>query len=559
VAEGRAGRLKDVRPQLALFDSTCEAVDGWGVFVLAYEAAPAFDPAMRTHARPPEGTPYLWWAVFGERRPVPPLAAIASRVTGRQRAANRLAYPNAVDDIRARIERGEVYQVNHTDRFHGTYTGTPFDMYAALVGVQSCAFGAFVDMGSAVIASASPELFFTIDGATITCRPMKGTAPRHPRAELDDAVGTALVDSVKDRAENVMIVDLLRNDLSRVASLASVAAPRLFALERYETVWQLTSTVTAELAPGVDLDAVLGALFPCGSVTGAPKIAAMGVIAELEAEPRGVYCGTIGVTGPPSEGRAVTSSVPIRTAVLDPAAATFVYGAGAGITWSSDREHEDDEVRAKARILNRSRRTFDLLETLRLDGAGVHHAEAHLDRMAASARWFGFAFDRTRAAGLLGDLAPSVVVQRVRLTLSPGGALNVAVTPLDPGVVPVRLALDTVATPADDPFCTHKTTYRRHYEQARARHLDADDVVLVNERGEAIETTIANLAFRIGEAWFVPPLTCGGLAGVGRAQALADGRAGERVVLAADLGRCDELAVINDLRGWRPAVLAARD
>jgi aminodeoxychorismate synthase component I len=343
VAEGRAGRLEDVRPQLALFDSTCEAVDGWGVFVLAYEAAPAFDPAMRTHARPPEGTPYLWWAVFGERRPVPPLAAIASRVTGRQRAANRLAYPNAVDDIRARIERGEVYQVNHTDRFHGTYTGTPFDMYAALVGVQSCAFGAFVDMGSAVIASASPELFFTIDGATITCRPMKGTAPRHPRAELDDAVGTALVDSVKDRAENVMIVDLLRNDLGKVCAPGSVRASKLFDVESFASVHQLVSTVEGRLAPGKHALDLLSACFPGGSITGAPKVAAMEIIEELEPHRRSVYCGAIGYVG--YDGN-MDVNIAIRT-LLQRGDHVYTW-AGGGVVADSNVDAEYQESLDKA-------------------------------------------------------------------------------------------------------------------------------------------------------------------------------------------------------------------
>ena len=551
---GRADRLDDVVAVLA--DAECRAAAGdWVVFVVAYEAAAAFDPAMRTKATPPTGTPFVWWSSFAERRRAERIAPVPTHVIDRHRADNVHPYPKAVEVIRDRIALGDVYQVNMTDRFEGHYEGEPLELYAGLLGVQSCSHGAYIDMGDRVVVSASPELFFRVEGDVISCRPMKGTAPRHPRTTLDRAVGDALTKSVKDRAENVMIVDLLRNDLSRVAVIGTVAVPQLFQLERYETVWQLTSTVTAGLDRSVGLVDLLRALFPCGSITGAPKISAMHIIDELEDRPRGVYCGTIGVLAPPGHEPRIECSVPIRTAVLDPAEHTFVYGAGGGVTWSSDPDAEDDEVRHKARILTRSHRQFQVLETLRLNSAGPLHADLHLDRMGQTAEWFGFTFDQPVLQAQLIAMRSDDLPERLRVLLEPDGTVTVERHPLVVDDRPVRLAIDSEVTRSDDPFSCHKTTYRRHYDDARRRHPGADDVVLVNEHGHAIECTIANLAYRIGGAWFVPPLDDGGLAGIGRSMALHAGRVTERSIVATHLARCEELAVINDLRGWRTAVI----
>ncbi len=552
--EQRAEALGDVVGCLAAAEAAARS-GRWVVIAVAYEAAPAFDPAMRSAPRPPAGTPFVWWAAFAERRAGASLDVVASRVTARHRAPNVMAYPDAVRDVRRRIAEGDVYQVNVTDRYHGRYTGTPFEMYSALVSVQSCQFAAFIDAGDRVVASASPELFVRWDGDTITCRPMKGTAARHPRPQRDVEVGDELRASVKDRAENVMIVDLLRNDLSRLARLGTVRVPELFALERYETVWQLTSTITAQARDDVDLVDVFRATFPCGSVTGAPKIAAMSIIAQLEREPRGLYCGAIGCLAPPGAGPRAVFSVPIRTAVLDPVASTFVYGAGGGITWSSDPAAEDDEVRAKARILTRSQRPFRLLETMRHDASGVGNLADHLDRMEAAARWFGFPVDRDRAAAAVAAIPPVDAPHRLRLLAGRDGDVHVEQHPLDDVPSPVRLAVDDQATASDDPFCCHKTTWRRQYDDARRRFPAADDVVLVNEHGAAIETTIANLAYRIGQDWFTPPLADGGLAGIARGRAIAAGRLAERSIAARDLATVDQVAVVNDLRGWRDAVL----
>ena len=557
IATGKADHLADVLSELAAADRRRDAGE-WVVVVVAYEAAPAFDSAMRAAAKPPHAVPFLWWESFGDRVPAEPLPSRPSQVSSRQRRLNRMSFPAAVDRIRDLIADGGVYQVNLTDRFDGHFTGTPYEMYEALIGVQSCSFGAYIDMGGLVIASASPELFFSwnTDTNIITCRPMKGTAARHPRPQLDQLTGAALAASEKDRAENVMIVDLLRNDLGKIAITGSVEVPELFTLERYETVWQLTSTVQAEVPPTTGLLDVFGALFPCGSVTGAPKVAAMQIIHEMETDPRGVYCGAIGVLAPAGHQPSAVFSVPIRTAVLDPHEHTFEYGSGGGITWSSSRDDEDLEVVAKTRILTRSRREFSLLETLRFDECGAANIDLHLDRLVATADWFGTPFERGACAALIEALPRPPTLHRLRVLVGPTGSITLEHQPLIASSDVVVLEIDDDVTRSDDPFCCHKTTWRRHYDQALQRHPLADDVVMVNEHGRAVETTIANLAYRLGDQWYCPPLSDGGLPGVGRELEIRRHRLIERSIDAVDLRGCDELAVVNDLRGRRPARLA---
>ncbi len=555
----RATSIGDVRSTVSAAEQRATTHGEWVVMVVAYEAAAAFDPALRTAPAPPPGIPFVWWQSFRERADGDPLPAPDTRpASDVRRRPNLHPFPTAVSIVRAQIERGDVYQANVSDRFEGRLTGSPIDFYAGLLAAQRCAFGAYIEMEERIVASASPELFFDRRDGRITCRPMKGTAARRPRPLDDMAAGAALLASQKDRAENVMIVDLLRNDLGRLARTGSVEVPDLFRLERYETVWQLTSTVTAEVAGDPSLVEVLSALFPCGSVTGAPKVAAMRTINDLEAEPRGVYCGAIGLLTPaPSSPRAVFS-VPIRTAVIDPACRAFDYAAGAGITWSSDPVEEDREVEAKARILHVVRPPTGLFETLRLDDDGVRNAELHVERLSESAAWFGIPIDPAAALQLLATMTPTAgVVERIRLLLDAEGRLSLTRQPLEPDRCDVvRLAVDDTVTHSDDPRCCHKTTDRAHYDRARARHPHADDVILVNEVGHVIETTIANLAVRVDGRWWCPPLGDGGLPGVARRVAVASGELGERSFTPDEVRAADGLAVLNDLRGWRPATLA---
>jgi para-aminobenzoate synthetase/4-amino-4-deoxychorismate lyase len=388
---------------------------------------------------------------------------------------------------------------------------------------------------------------------------MKGTAPRGRWLAEDERSAAALVASAKDRAENAMIVDLLRNDLGRIAVPGSVEVARMFEAERYETVWQLTSTVAAELDPATPISSVFRALFPSGSVTGAPKVRTMRIIRDLEDSPRGVYCGAIGLLAPPDAGepRAVFN-VAIRTVTLDAATGTAEYGVGGGITFDSSAEGEHAEVVAKAQVLTAARPSFELYETLHHDpDDGFRHLSEHRERIEASARFFGFRFDPEAAITTLKRaVADHDSPARVRLVLSRDGAVDVEVAELpDVPERPIRVALDDDPVDPGDVWLFHKTSHRTPYDRRRDRRPDVDDVILVNGRGEVTESTIANLAARIGGRWVTPPLEAGLLPGSYRTVLLRDGTLVEQPITIGELRAAEEIALLSSVRGWRPAAL----
>jgi para-aminobenzoate synthetase/4-amino-4-deoxychorismate lyase len=546
------------------------ARDGcWAAGFVAYEAAPGLDPALRVaERRGPSvagAVPLVWFGLFRERRAVtlvPPPRPDDPTPAWERWTANvtEAEHAGAVARVRDQIAEGNTYQVNYGVRL----TGRPpiGALYSRLCHAQRGAYGARIDTGRFELACASPELFFTIDGRRLTTKPMKGTARRGRWPEEDEAQRTWLSTSEKDRAENIMIVDLLRNDVGKIAAVGSVRVEELFAVERYETVWQLTSTITGLLAPDTNLAQVFGALFPCGSVTGAPKVRTMQIIAELERAPRGVFCGGVGLVGPPSPAAnaAVTArfAVGIRTVVVDRDRDLAEYGVGSGITWGSDAAAEYRELQDKSRILTHQRPAFALLETMAYHPSnGLRNGEAHQRRMAASAVYFGFAWDDERVASALKETLrglPAAV--RVRLTVDRDGAPTVTVSPLPTQRRQlVRVAVDGAPVDAADPFVFHKTTRRAHLDDRLLRHDDVDDVLLVNERDELTESTIANLAVELEGRWWTPPVLSGCLPGVGRAAYIDQGRLAERVISRHDLLRASGVALVSSLRGWRPAVV----
>jgi para-aminobenzoate synthetase / 4-amino-4-deoxychorismate lyase len=558
-----AGRPEEVAGVLASADAAA-ARGLWVAGFVGYEAAPGLDPALAVRARRNDGPPLAWFAMFEGRQETalpeppeepPPAAAWTPSVP-------RARYDDAIARIHEHIAAGDTYQVNHTLRLRATVAGEARGLYRDLCYAQRGAYAAYVDTGTHRIASASPELFFRIDGDRISTKPMKGTAPRGRWQAEDEAIRARLRGSVKDRAENAMIVDLLRNDIGRVARTGSVRWTDVFEAERFETVWQLTSTVEATLAPDADLVAVFRALFPCGSVTGAPKASTMAIIAALEDSPRGVYCGTVGYLAPPSApGPRARFNVAIRTVCLDARTGIAEYGVGGGITWDSRAGAEYDETVAKARVLTARRPSFRLLETLGHDPtSGYRRLPEHLGRLAASAGYFGFAFDEDAIRAALDAEAARFPDRpsRIRLELDRRGAIVTGGAPLAPTPEPVRLALD-LAHPVDpdDVFLFHKTTRRAPYEAAAARHPDADDAILVNTAGEVTETSRANLALLLDGRWVTPPRESGLLGGCERAALLADGSIAEARVTPEDLARAEELAYLNSVRGRLRAVLVA--
>ena len=549
-----------------------EAAAGRGLWVagfVTYEAAPGLDPALVVHGRDAEdpfaALPLAWFAMFDRAEettlPLPrDDEGVAETPEGTWLpTTTRERYGSSVDRIKELIAAGETYQVNHTMRLRSHVEGDPRGLYRDLSYAQRGAFSAYLDLGRYRVLSASPELFFELRDGAIVTKPMKGTAPRGRWPDEDRAVAERLLASAKDRAENAMIVDLLRNDLGRVSRIGSVTWADVFQAERYETVWQLTTTVSAALEANVGIADVFRGLFPSGSVTGAPKVRTMEIINDLEDSPRGIYCGAVGYLAPEGSGHPnARFNVAIRTVTLDTASRTAEYGVGGGITWDSDAGAEYEEAVAKTRVLTARRPGFELLETMRHDPEeGVRHLDMHLRRLAGSADYFGFRYDETDVRETVEKTMVSAPPApcRVRLALGRDGTARVGCTPLASEPEVVRLALDDVPQDPRDIFLFHKTSRRQRYEEARRRHPDADDVLLINDRGEVTESTIANVAARIDGRWVTPPMEAGLLPGIGRAVALEDGSLNEAPVTIEDLRSSEELALVSDARGWRRAVL----
>jgi para-aminobenzoate synthetase/4-amino-4-deoxychorismate lyase len=536
----------------------------WAFGYLAYEAAAGLDPQLAVHSSTPMGLPLAWFGICDQPVPVPPLEP--ARPTGLRTPGTAQWHPTwtaaahaeGVAHIRERIAAGDTFQCNLTVRMAGRVTGDPFDLYRELALGQRGAYNAYLDLGRFVVASASPELFFERRGDEVLLRPMKGTARRGRHGNEDRRLAGALRASPKERAENVMIVDLMRNDIARVAEIGSVDVPALFTVERYETVLQLTSDVTARLRPGTGLVELFRALFPCGSVTGAPKTSSMEIIRSVEPEARGVYCGAIGLVGPPDAPVRARFNVAIRTAVLDTATGEAAYGTGGGITWSSEAAAEHDEVLAKAAVLRARPREFELVETMRYDPLrGLRNRGRHLQRLAASAEHLGFRLDLPTARRVLAARLSGQAAARVRVRLRRDGSLGVDVEPLPvPSAGPVLLAVDDDPVDPRETWLYHKTSMREPYDRRRERRPDVDDVIMVNTRGELTEATRATLALRLDGQWWTPPLETGCLPGVERARLLEAGRLQERVLHLADLDQAEGVAVLSSLRGARGADLS---
>ncbi|GAA1277194.1 aminodeoxychorismate synthase component I [Pseudonocardia aurantiaca] len=533
----------------------------WSFGFVVYEAATGFDAALPVR-EPIAGLPLAWFGICAPPREVPVVVPPGER---RYRVgpwtcdwdANQ--HRRGVDAVRAHIADGDTYQANLTTRMRAAVRGDMTQLYTDLALGQRGAHNAYLDVGRFVIAGASPELFFEIRDGRLHMRPMKGTASRGRTTAEDAVLIERLRTSAKERAENVMIVDLVRNDIARVARTGSVKVTSLCRPERYETVHQLTSDVTADLRPDVGLADVFGALFPCGSVTGAPKAGTMQIIRDLEPGPRGIYCGAVGFVAPPGSPVRARFNVAIRTVLVDRQAGTATYGTGGGITWESDPAAEYAELLAKARVLATRPDDFHLIETMRHDReAGLVALGRHLARLQASAAYFGFPFDPGAARSFLAARLAGVGDARVRLLAFRDGKIAVNVDRLPPRTDrPVLLAVDDDPIDSRDCWPHHKTSRRKPYTSRRARHPDADEVVLVNERGEITETTTANLAVHLDGRWWTPPLGGGCLPGVERGRLIELGALAERVLRPDDLHRATGLAVVNALRGWRSATLAA--
>ena len=503
--------------------------------MLSYEAAPAFDSVLAVHK--PSDFPLAWAASFsGPSEIKDPSSPIISSNSWSPGVA-RDEYDNAVTRIKDLIAAGDTYQVNYTFPVTSNFTVDHFAWYRSLCLAQGAEYSAYIDLDRYKVLCLSPELFFRRTGNHVVTKPMKGTLRRGRWSKEDQDLAQWLKHSKKDRAENVMIVDLLRNDLGKVSVPGSVRVSSLFDLERFETIWQMTSTVESMLCEGTSLVELMRALFPCGSITGAPKIRTMQIIRELEPFPRGVYTGAIGLLKP---GGDCVFNVAIRTVVVDTESGMATFGVGGGVTIDSTAEREYEECLVKSRFLHSQPMEFQLFESILLEDGDYFLLPEHLERLKDSAQYFGFRFVGTGINADLERIKTEGGSFKVRLVLFKDGKIETQVTPMEllTEMKPVVLATEPVNS--SDRFLFHKTTRRR----------SGDDVIFWNERGEITESSIANIVVPIDGQLFTPPIECGLLPGVFRNHLLAEGKIKERVITIEEFQNAPEFFLINSVRKW---------
>lgn len=522
---------------------------------LAYELGFCFEERLAPFLPPPGPTPLLWLGLYNAPERLT-AAEVETRLAGTGAGAaldivprmDQAAYISAFDTVKALIAAGDTYQVNLTFKAGFRLAGDPVALYRDLVRKQPVAYGALINTGAQWILSRSPELFVSSRDGMLAARPMKGTLKRGRTLAEDQAGRAALAGDEKNRAENLMIVDLLRNDLGRVAEIGSVKVTDLFTVETYSTLHTMTSGIVARRRPGVTTSDLLANLFPCGSITGAPKLRAMEIIHSVEAGPRGVYTGSIGHFAPNGD---LTLNVAIRTAVIDNAGNGEI-GIGGGIVADSIAADEYREALLKMAFFTEPARKVTLIETLLWDRAdGYYLLDRHLDRLAASAAWFSLPCGRTEIRSLLEGQPLPEPRMRVRLTLDVSGPAVTAV-PLPPNPPVFRFAIAPEKLDSQSLWLMHKTTTRAFYDEPRQRaHAShgVDEVLFLNERDELTEGSITSLFVERGGKLLTPPLSSGLLPGTLRAELLATGKAEEQVLTLADLEAPEAIWLGNSVRG----------
>ncbi len=545
--------LADVISRLRRVEELVQTNAWFAAGFLAYEAAPAFDVAHRVKPATAPNVPLLWFGLYESVEPFEPpddFDRAAYSIGPWLPTVTWPEYERAIDTIKQHIADGETYQVNYTYRLRAPFQGDAWPLFLSLARKQPVGYAAYVDLGTHVVCSASPELFFQLSGRTLMSKPMKGTAARGRTLTEDQAQAEWLLHSEKNRAENVMIVDMIRNDVGRIAEVGSVTVPQLFEVERYPTVLQMTSTVQAQTDKS--LTDIMTALFPCASITGAPKVRTMQLIAELETTPRGVYTGCIGYLTPQREAQ---FNVAIRTVTIDRATGQAEYGVGGGIVWDSDAADEFRECEIKTRVLTQPARRFDVIEAMLWTPDEAYFLlERHLARLAESAAYFNIPIDLHAIQNQLADFGATLtlVAHKVRVSVTQRGRVSLTAVPLSEIPLPPVMRVALAAQPIDSSnvFLYHKTTRRDVYDAARAARPDCDDVVLWNERGEITESTIANVVVELNGQRYTPPVECGLLPGTFRADLIARGLIHERVILKEELRAASRVWLINSVRGW---------
>ncbi|MCF7792130.1 MAG: aminodeoxychorismate synthase component I [Victivallales bacterium] len=518
---------------------------------ISYEASPAFDSALKVKSEK-NFLPLLWFGLFESAQEFnfKPVDSLDSYFSRWDISVTKDDYDRAVAGVKHNIREGNTYQVNYTIRQFSDFKGDPFKLFCELVQTQKATYPVFIDTADFSICSVSPELFFLSDGSRLYSKPMKGTAARKYLLENDKLQSEWLHDSIKNRAENVMIVDMIRNDIGKIAETGSVKVPKLFEVEKYPTVWQMTSTVEAEINCG--FKDVLKALFPCASITGAPKAETMRIISELESTPRGVYTGAAGFISP---DRKTQFNVAIRTLSIDKRRGKAEFGVGGGIVWDSTDKSEFEECRIKTRFLEKRERHFYLLESLLWTaGEGYFLLDYHLRRVRRAAEYFDYEINVEKIGEGLEKITDNFTGSsyKVRLLVDSDGSVNYDFSLIRSGLneISQRAAIADTPIDTDSPFVYYKTTNRAAYDFFREKYAEYDEVVLWNKRGEITESSVGNLVVKIDGNLFTPHLKSGLLPGTFREYLLSIGKIQERVITVNELKDAKDVYLINSVRKW---------
>lgn len=520
----------------------------YAVGYLAYESAMGFNQANQTQSNPPQDTdlPLLLFGIYDKYSSHPPKSIPHYQAEPLVLSCDTTIeeYNQKIDFIRSQIELGNTYQTNYTIQFKAPFDGNPIDYYYFLQKNNQADYCAYLEHDDYHILSISPELFFRIENKTITTKPMKGTVGRGLTTQQDNQQRLLLM-SEKNLAENMMIVDLLRNDLSQISKPGTVVVPTLFSAEKYPTVWQLTSTIEGQLIEDIHLFDIFRALFPCGSITGAPKVSTMQIIAQIENTARGVYCGTIGYIEP--FGHKMVFNVPIRTLTINQQ--YMHYGVGGGITWDSTSQDEYNEILIKSAILNRTITIPEyIIESLLLENGQFFLLDQHLTRLTDSASYFNFECNIRIIKLALMNLANtySKNLYKIRILLRENGQFEInhdsIITPLQ--IAEIEFAPNCVNN--QNLFLYHKTSIRHHFPAL----TPAKEYINFNQHDEITEFVNGNIALLVDNQWVTPKITSGLLAGTMRQFYLESKQLVEKTLTKKDVLHAEKIAFINSVRKW---------
>ena len=522
---------------------------------LSYEAAPAFDNAYSVNEK--GSLPLICFGLFKDYKIEKTLESQkfeSAEVIEWEVTTDRTLYESHLKYIKDQIKLGNTYQVNYTLRKHTNTISNPYGFF--LEKAKDAPYAALIDSDEHAIISMSPELFFKLSGDSLICKPMKGTSKRGKTLHEDIALMEDLKNSEKDKAENIMITDMLRNDMGKISNTGSVKVLSEFDIEKYSTVWQMTSSIKSRTSTSIT--GIFEALFPCASVTGAPKVSSMKIISEIEGQPREIYTGAIGYIAPNNEAQ---FSVPIRTILSHKRACRSVYGTGSGIVWDSEVQKEWDECQNKSAILSANSQNFELFETMRRDSnKRIFLEKLHLDRLKDSAEFYNFKFHREKINDKLQNYLKNLEPESekiIRLFLAKDGEIRLTTSTYKEQNKdkPHYISLAMRPVNSEDLSLYHKTTNRSVYEDAIGENPDCDDILLWNEAGNITESTISNVIFKKDSEYYTPPVSCGLLSGTYRAHLISQGHLKERIIPKAEINLYSEIYLINSVRGKYPVKL----